>query len=257
MKVRYLLCLIFAVTLALLYAFQQYYGVQMRFFSNAFPPFISGAVTIVAIFALNHYWESFRSKLSIIWLCFALGSTFWFLGELSWAVYTVILNSEQPYPSFADAFWVIGYFPFIIAIYSYIQLLRPALSKNIFRYAFISAVVIGLAVFVPLLFFAINAEEGLWALALDFMYPALDIVLFSGAHSVLLVFLLTRLRGKMELPWLLMSLAIFMILVGDALFSYATILDVYWAFPAHPLELFFHFGYMLMLLAFYMHTEKL
>jgi len=43
--------------------------------------------------------------------------------------------------------------------------------------------------------------------------------------------------------------------VADSSFSYTTAQGTYYA--GHPLELFFHFGYLAFLLAFYLHTKEL
>jgi len=102
---------------------------SMKIFSNAFPPFIAGATVITASFALRRYWGGLSSKLTQVWVCFAIGIFFWFLGELTWAIYSLILNIAIPYPSIADAFWLTGYVPLILALTAYLWLMKPAISK--------------------------------------------------------------------------------------------------------------------------------
>jgi hypothetical protein len=43
--------------------------------------------------------------------------------------------------------------------------------------------------------------------------------------------------------------------VADLLFSYTTLQGTY--YNGHPLELFYHWGYILYALAFYVHTKEL
>ena len=161
-----------------------------------------------------------------------------------------------PYPSLADVFWLAGYFPFLIALFYYLQIFRPAVSKRMFQMAGVVACGIGLAIFVPLMFF-IEAEQASAAMFFDIAYPAFDLALFVGAFLGLLVFTTTRLKGNMATSWLLIFLGFLMYTIGDVLFSYTTLWGTYWEASAHPLELFFHFGDILLLLAFYTHTKEL
>ncbi|MDI6690745.1 MAG: hypothetical protein QME50_02615 [Candidatus Bathyarchaeota archaeon] len=50
-------------------------------------------------------------------------------------------------------------------------------------------------------------------------------------------------------------MGIFMDVCGDILFSYTTLQESYYS--GHFLELFYHFGYIFFLLAFYIHTKEL
>jgi hypothetical protein len=62
-------------------------------------------------------------------------------------------------------------------------------------------------------------------------------------------------KGRIAFAWALISSAIFMFALADMLFTYTTLQDTY--FNGHPLELAFHFGYILIALAFYTHTKEL
>jgi len=182
---------------------------------------------------------------------------FWFLGELGWAFYTLVLNVEKPYPSVADAFWLIGYVPLFIALYVYVQTFKPAVSKRMLRIAggmtLLASLVIIFALIPPIM----AAAEDPLTEVVDLAYPALDVLLFAIALLGLLIFMVSRLNGKMETAWFLINAGIFMNVVGDVLFSYTTLTGTYWSPPAHPLELFFHGGYILFLLAFYTHMKEL
>jgi len=251
------LCFILAGGLALLYLFQGYYPEFMRFFSNFFPPIISGAAVVASVFALRKYWENLGSRLSRVWLSFMMGMIFWFLGELGWAFYTLVLNVKKPYPSVADAFWLIGYVPLFIALYVYVKTFQPAVSKRMLRIAggmtFLVSLMIIFALIPPIM---AMAEDPLTEVV-ELAYPTLDVLLFAIALLGLLIFTVSRLKGKMETAWLLINAGIFMNVVGDVLFSYTTLAGTYWNLLAHPLELFFHGGYILFLLAFYTHMKEL
>jgi len=183
--------------LGLLFLFQAYYADSMTFITNLLAPLMAGSAVVSAVLALKRYWENLWSRLSRIWLSFTLGMLLWFLGETTWAIYVLILNVEIPYPSIADVFWLIGYLPLFIAIDLYIRLFRPALFKKMYfiSAAMVSAVSIALfAILAPPI---IAAEENILTLSISLAYPALDLILFAEAILGLLIFTVTRLKGRM------------------------------------------------------------
>jgi len=253
MKTPYLASLLLGVILALIYFFQNQYSDFMYVFSNAFPPVIAGVAVASSYFALRKYWGRPGDRFSKTWLGFTLGMIFWFLGELGWAIYTLFLNVEIPYPSIADAAWLIGYIPIMAAFHWYVRNFQFTISKRLYK---AGAVIIGLiclghfAYFLAPVF-AEMAETEVTTLAVDIAYPALDLTLLGYALLALLIFA----RGKIARAWALISGAVFMDVVADMLFTYTTLQNTY--HNGHPLELLFHFGYILYALAFYAHRKEL
>jgi len=256
-KIAYLLCLITVIGLALVYIFQSFYPDFMYTFSNVVSPFIAGVAVLSSFFALRRYWDNIGSRLSRIWLCFALGMFLWFLGELGWAIYTMVLNVEIPYPSIADIFWLSGYVPLFIALLLYIQIIKPAISKMMLFTA--DAIVAGVGVIIfPVLVIPVIAyasEQDLVTLSIDLAYPGLDLVLFLEAILGLLVFTISRLKSRVGVAWHFINIAIIFNVVADITFSYFTLEGTY--YNGHPQELLFHVGYLLFALAFYVHSKEL
>jgi len=255
LRAAYWAGLVVGLFLGLLFLFQTYYTDSMTLITNVLSPLMAGLAVVSTIFALGRYWDSLRSRLSRIWISFTLGMVFWFLGEIIWTIYVLIFNIETPYPSLADAFWLIGYIPLFFAIDSYVRLFRPALFKKMY---FISAAVIsavGIAIFSILAPPIVAAEDNALTLCISLAYPALDIILFAEAILGLFIFTVTRLKGKMGGAWFLINAGIIMNVIGDMLFSYATSQDTY--FSGHPLDLFFYWGYILFALAFYTRLKEL
>jgi hypothetical protein len=210
-----------------------------------------------SVFALRSYWENLESRLSRIWIGFSLGMIFWFIGELSWALYTLIFNIEIPYPSVADVYRLVGYGFLFFAIFTYIELFRPAISKRMIATASIFVLPTSAGIIPPLLL-SISAKASavnLTTLLVDLAYPLLDLSLLAQAMLGLLVFTTTELRGKIGYVWLLINGGIIMNVFGDIIFSYANLQNTYYS--GHPLELFFHLGYLFFILSFYTHTKKL
>jgi len=253
MRTAYLVSIVLSVLLTLIYLFQERYTDFMYLFSNAFPPFISGTAMILAAVALRKYWGNPGDKFSKIWLGFTFGMGFWFLGELGWAVYTLLLNVEVPYPSIADVAWLIGYLPLMAAIHWYLRAFSFAISKAMYAVAVVAVSIGSFAFFTFLVspILAVAAEEKIATLMVDLAYPALDLALFSLAILGLLIFA----KGKIASAWLLINGAILMNVVADILFSYTTLQGTY--YNGHFLELFFHMGYILFALAFYTHIKEL
>jgi hypothetical protein len=219
--------------------------------------FIAGAAVVASIFALRNYWENLESTLSKIWLGFCLGMILWFLSELSWTLYTVIFDVKIPYPSVADIYRFVGYGFFFFAIFTYIALFRSVISKRMLATAsfFVLPTSVGI---VPSLFASISARVSivnLTTLLVGLAYPILDLSLLAQAMLGLLVFTTTGLKGRLASVWLLINAGIIMNVFGDMLFSYTNLQNTY--YNGHPLELFFHLGYLFFILSFYVHTKKL
>lgn len=247
----YKISLVLFVGLTLIYAFQGFYPELMTYFSNAFPPFIAGAAVISAGFALRKYGHNLRQRFSLVWLCFTLGMALWFLGETGWAFYTLALGVEIPYPSVADFFWLSGYVPFFIALYLYVKTFGSALSRRTLGIALAIVFALVITVSATLITPVLGVEENFITMIVDFAYPLLDLVLFSVAVLGLAVFI----EGNLGKSWLLITAGILVDVSADMLFSYTTAQDLYYS--GHFLEILFHLGYLLTLLAFYVHTKEL
>jgi len=244
-----------ATAIAVVYTFQGYYPDFMLALSNIFAPLMAGAAVATSFFALRRYWDTRSSRLSKIWLGFTLGMTLWFLGELGWAIYVLVLGIEIPYPSIADIFWLAGYVPLFIALNLYIRLFRPALFKRMY---FVGAVIVSIlsaAIFMVLAPPILQAEEDIVTKIVSIAYPALDLILFSEAILGLLIFTMTKLKGRIGVAWLFINAGILMNVIADILFSYTTLQGTY--YDGHPLEMFFHWGYILFALGFYTHMKEL
>ncbi len=253
----YLLCLTAAQGLLIVYVFQNFYPDFMYTFSNISSPIIAGVAALSSFFALRRYWDKIGSRISRIWLCFTLGMLLWFLGELCWAVYAMFLNVEIPFPSIADVFWLSGYLPLFIALLLYVEIFQPAITVKLFLVAgaivaSMSAIIFS-SLMIPVL--ANASQQDMVTLGVSLAYPALDLFLFLEAILGVSVFTITKLKGRIGVAWHFMNAAILLNVIADMAFSYTTLNNTY--YDGHPLELLYHFGYMLFALAFYVHQKEL
>lgn len=251
----YWISLLVGTILALIYTFESCYMGFMGFLSHIFSSSIAGASAATSIFALKKYWEGLDSRLTRVWLYFALGLILLFLGELTRGIYALALNVAIPYPSIADAFWLVSYIPFLSALISYLSLVQPAISKRIREVSY-ATVLVNATVFSYLFIIPAAFSEGnTLTRIINIAYPSLDLILLAFSIEGLLVFTTTRLKGKIDKVWILLNAGILMKVIADSLFSYATAKNTY--YNGHPLELFFQFGYLSFLTAFYIHTKEL
>jgi len=257
LKIAYFATLTTVLGIVMIYVFHGFYNDSMYAFSNVFPPFIAGVAVLSSFLALRRYWEDLGSLMSKIWLCFALGMFLWFLGELGWAFYTMILGIEIPYPSIADAFWLSGYVPLFIALLLYIQIIRPAISWRLFSVAagivIVGTVLVSSSLMIPVL--ATSSEQDSITLSISLAYPVLDLALLFEAILGLLVFTVTSLKSHIGVAWHIMNAAISSTALADLAFSYTNLDATY--YNGHPLELLYHVSYLLFALAFYVHSKEL
>jgi hypothetical protein len=254
LKTAYWAGLAIGFFLGLIYLFQSYYADSMTLISNIVAPLMAGSAVVSAVFAFKKYSKTFESWFFIIWLCFTLGMLLWFLREITWAIYVLILNVKTPYPSIADAFWLSGYVPLLTAIYFYVRHFRHPLFKKMYILCVAIDTAVSILLFAILVPPIIAAYKNPLTLILSIAYPALDLILFSEAILGLLTFTVTMLKGWITKAWLLINAGIVMKVIGDLLFGYTNSQNIY--FNGHPLELFFYWGYILFALAFYTYMKE-
>ncbi len=252
----YLLAFFSALSLTVIYFFTAHSDF-LPFFSNLSRPIFAGVSLLASGLALRHYWENLESALSRIWLCFTVGMAFWFLSELGWAYQTLILNMPNPYPSIANVYRLVGYGALFLSIFVYLGLFRNVISGKIV--AISAAVTLPTSAgIIPSILLLARGKISTMNFATFFVtiaYPLFDLLLFAQAMFGLLVFTTTGLKGRVKGAWLLLNAGILMNVFGDLLLSYTNLSGMY--YQGHPLELFFHAGYIFFALAFYAHTKEL
>ncbi len=255
-RLLYLSALLFVLSLTVIY-FLMAHSDFLPFFSNLSRPIVAGVSLLASGLALRHYWQNLESALSRIWLCFTIGMAFWFLSELGWAFQTLILNVPNPYPSIANVYRLVGYGALFLSIFVYLGLFRNIISGKIV--AISAAVTLPTSAgIIPSILLLARGKVSTMNFATFFVtiaYPLFDLLLFAQAMFGLLVFTITGLKGRLKGAWLLLNAGILMNVFGDLLLSYTNLSGIYC--QGHPLELFFHAGYIFFALAFYAHTKEL
>jgi uncharacterized protein with PQ loop repeat len=142
----------------------------------------------------------------------AIGLTCWLIAEALWAYYQIGLGIENPFPSLADAFWLIGYVPFAYHLFSTGRFFGKGLRKSILT-------IVTLAVALYVIFYAsvilntfdLTGPEALLSLAIGISYPLADGIILLPALAVLL----NSGRGYLtSIPW--MFVAFILLVAADS-----------------------------------------
>ncbi len=256
LKRMYFLALFVSLGIAATYFFSAQSSL-LASFSDVFRSIIAGVALLSSCLALRNYWVNLESTLSRIWLCFTVGMSFWFLSQLSWTIQTLVFNIRNPYPSIADVYRLVGYSALFGAIFVYMGVFQPVISKKIIA----AAVTVTLPTSAGIIPSVLLATRGMVSqvnpatVLVSIAYPLFDLLLLGQAMLGLLVFTTTKLKGRVGTAWLLLNAGILMNVFGDLLLSYTNLNGIYYS--GHPLELFFYIGYIFFSLAFYAHTKEL
>jgi hypothetical protein len=180
-----------------------------------------------AMFSMFLAMGTFDLKLTVgkVWLLLSLGLLLWFIGDVIYAYYQVILPNLKVYPSWADPFYILGYLVLIPGTLLQINVAKAKLGKGeiiliaVLELVFLAIVgyyVIYLALSTP-----ISSNYTILAQIVSILYPVLDLFLFLTA--LVLVF---RYRGgEVSKDWLWLLAAFLITAIYDSYFSYAGLVN--------------------------------
>ena len=239
-------------TLVLLYGLMKFILFDDKYAVLVFSDLSINAAAAAALFlaSLIVYRQKLGGLHGKTYAAFAAGLALWFAAELIQTYYEIGVEDEVPFPSIADALWLLGYGPFgyhLFVTYRFFN--RSARPHIVVLVSACTAAVFGSIVPMTILGSSL-IEDDLVALFVNVAYPALDAVLIVPA---ILMFSILR-KGRLgSVPWVLLSASILIIAVGDSAFGYisATSPDSeIWGF-----SIFYLTGYLCMAGALYCHNR--
>lgn len=192
-------------------------------------PFFGG---LLGIFKARQ-WGLFKSSLGRALFFLSCGLITWSGGETIWSYYNLVLHVEIPYPSWADASFIVSWPFWIMGVYflSSATGAKFGLKKKSGQLQLVLIPLVAIAVSYYLL--VIVARDGSWTsgggllkVFFDFAYPILDIVILTEA---LLVYGLSLkfLGGRFKWPVRIILLGFVVNYFADFLFSYMTTIETY------------------------------
>lgn len=163
------------------------------------------------------------------WRLLSLGLLGFFLGQLSLARYQVLLGTDSPFPSVAEAFFLLAYPLLILALMSFIQAYREAgfpvgrVGEN----RALIGVVVGVCILLgyPILAPVARSEAPLLERAINLAYPILDLLLLLPTTLLLRATLRFR-GGNVQRVWMALLVGVLALAGADIAFAYFSTLDL-------------------------------
>ena len=193
---------------------------ELTLLTDALPVFYSGIALamLIGTYFLYHRWSSDVGR---AWFLLSIGMACWFIAELLFGIFDVTTPGGAPYPSLADAMWLIGYPLLIIGTW----LLLGAISTGKTKVLLVgSAITVAVLVFV-LFFIAPQAmlETDLGVAFFNIAYPALDAFLVGMAICILILSY-GRPGGR---AWVSIAGGLILITAADVLYAFLTFEGAY------------------------------
>jgi hypothetical protein len=169
--------------------------------------------------AMGHFYIS---------ISLTIGLALWTLAELIWTYYQLGLGIENPFPSAADALWLLGY-PFIIyftygmnkvvsrnGIFDREALILLSVSAGL-TLAYIFNLTFGVADI-----FSTAQDELGWLISI--FYPILDTIALIPAILIMMSVNKSRDKSSSGIDWLLLAGSIVVVTVADIGFGYSEVI---------------------------------
>jgi hypothetical protein len=196
---------------------------------------IAGSFLVLSLLAAHRF--GLGGNHGLAWFSFAGYAISWFIAEMLW-IYEELVLKQEPFPSAADIFYLVGY-PFLLMFFvAYLQPVRAGISKKTFAISCIVA----LGVLIPSLYFALADSDNTdtMSVTLGAVYPIFDsMVIIPAIIGIVLFF-----KGQVNLMWTLMCLGIICVFAADTAFLVGQIDDSY--HTGNPIEILFYLNYVLL-----------
>lgn len=147
-----------------------------------------------------------------------VGLVLFLIAEIIWSYYEIALVIENPFPSIADALWLIGYGPLLYFVFKMYRFFGASNSRT--HQLFVS---VAGAVFLLFLISGISqtadftTQKGITSFLISISYPTLDTILLIPAALIIL----NPMKGELtSVPWIF--LAVLIMSIGDSAFAYSS-----------------------------------
>lgn len=141
-----------------------------------------------AVLAVARAGFDLRDRISKSWIAFMVAMFLWFLSEVAWSYYPLVLNLPTPFPSLADLFGLGGYAPTLLGLLSYAWPFREILRHRRVMLGILSVGVAALAVILLTFSLMPLGMMDLVSKIVGVAYPILDVVVLALASGCYLTF---------------------------------------------------------------------
>lgn len=193
---------------------------------------ITSGVALLFVLLLIFKQRNLNVQINKAFISLAIGLFLWFIAEVLWGYYQIGLKIDVPFPSSADALWLFGYPFLIVHLYYTLNLVKKTKKIDTFKVSHIVlmslalATVFGYTLSIVIgvnfnnIFLLFDQKEAIGNI-ISIAYPVLDALLIVPAGAILWDL---RRAGPQFTHWMLLSLFIVMVTVGDIGFGYSNIL---------------------------------
>ena len=176
------------------------------------------AAAMVGLSVLVIYRQKTDGLMGKAYTFLGVGLVLFLTAEIIWSYYEIALAVENPFPSIADALWLIGYGPLLYFVFKMYRFFGASNSR--IHQLFISLVG---AVFLVYLILGISqtadftTQTGITSFLISISYPTLDTILLIPAALIIL----NPTKGELtSIPWIF--LAVLIMSIGDSNFAYSS-----------------------------------
>jgi hypothetical protein len=147
-----------------------------------------------------------------------VGLALFLIAEIIWSYYEIVLEIENPFPSIADALWLIGYGPLLYFVFKMYRFFGASNSRTHQLFVSVAGAVLLLYLISGISQTADFTTQGrIVSFIISISYPTLDIILLIPAALIIL----NPMKGELtSIPWIF--LAILIMSVGDSAFAYSS-----------------------------------
>ncbi len=213
--------------IALIYLIMNIFIIGGSDFINTFDSSANAILAAIIAFSAASIWRHMgpEKQPRYLWAGLIIGWALWAVAEMIWTVYT-ILGREVPYPSLADLFWIIGYFPMGFGLLTRIQTLptKPNRSQNIIIWGSSAATILITSFFIFIPIVQYFDPQRLIESILNFIYPLADLFLVIIIWRLFFTFE----KGDYGFGWRLLTVGFIFMTISDLIFTYASWQGLYY-----------------------------
>jgi len=235
-----------------IYYLAQWGGDSVLQYVSDILPIVASFISVLCLYSAFSVFKKFDYT-KMAWFLIFIGISLFFLAESIYAYLEIVLKTDmnETFPSLADYFWCLGYFPMFIGLgMMYFGYKKSGLPMGKTKlYVGLSALI--LIVSISVIYFLLvpiikDEETSLLSKVFYLFYPIAD--LFLVIPAVILIYITSLFgAGAVSKPWKYLAIGFILTTIADLLYSYLGWLDLYG--NGNLIDLAWHGGYLMIGLA--------
>lgn len=175
------------------------------------------AASIATYITIRDRKSGERLKINILLLA---GLALWFISNMIWAYYEIVLDIASPTPSWADFFLLTAY---SILVARFLIEYKKLTKKPTRNFRILSAILVSIffayLIYISMDLSVLSTPRGWILLAVTIAYPIFNSVLFLTALMILVGVIKEGKENKLHVRWVCEIFAFLAVVIGDSWFS--------------------------------------